>query len=141
MSTKFHTLICKIIKFKIDEKSFFPMPMEDNRVLEAKKIIFSSRHGWCIISFLSLSELNIYLQNLISTRGAEYWEKKYFPQWGMLKFTNKGRFLTIEKTSPKLLYWKFKRWAYALLPLLHRLLVSWKTQKSQFLVVFQSSPS
>ena len=30
--------------------------------------------------------------------------KIYFPQWGMLKFTNKHHFLTIEKTFMKLLY-------------------------------------
>jgi hypothetical protein len=30
--------ICKIIKFKVDEKGFFLVTMEDIRVLEAKKI-------------------------------------------------------------------------------------------------------
>jgi hypothetical protein len=48
------------------------MPMEDNNVLEAKKIAFSSKHGWCIILFLSLGELGICLQNLISTRSVEH---------------------------------------------------------------------
>jgi hypothetical protein len=36
----------------------------------------------------------------------EVWniEKNHFPQGGMLKFTYKGRFLTIKKTYKKLLY-------------------------------------
>jgi hypothetical protein len=80
------------------------MPIGDTKVLEAHKTTFSSRHGWCIILFLSLSELDICPQNLIPTSGVEHREKIYFSQWGMLKFTNKGHFLTIEKTSPKLLY-------------------------------------
>jgi hypothetical protein len=46
--------------------------MGDNRVLEAKKTTFSSRHGWRIILFLVLSELGIYLQNLIPTRSVEH---------------------------------------------------------------------
>jgi hypothetical protein len=73
MYTKFHTLIpYHFGDHKVDEKDFSPMPMEDNNVLEAKKIAFSSKHGWCIILFLSLGELGICLQNLISTRSVEH---------------------------------------------------------------------
>jgi hypothetical protein len=42
--------------------------------------------------FLFLSELGTCPQNLITTRGVEHWEKNHFLQWGMLKFTYKGRF-------------------------------------------------
>jgi hypothetical protein len=87
--------------------------------LKAQKTTFSSRHGLCNILFLSLGELGICLQNLIPIGGVEHWEKIYFPQGGMLKFTYKGRFLTIEKAYKKLLYWKSKRWERALVHLLH----------------------
>jgi hypothetical protein len=90
------------------------MPMADSRVLKAQKTTFSSRHGLCDILFLSLGELGICVKNLIPIGGVEHWEKNYFPQGGMLKFTYKGRFLTIKKVYKKLLYWKPKRWKYAL---------------------------
>jgi hypothetical protein len=41
------------------KKAFFLVPMGNNKVLEAQKTTFSSRHGWCIILFLSLGELGI----------------------------------------------------------------------------------
>jgi hypothetical protein len=40
--------------------------------LEAKKAILLSKHGWCIILVLSLGELSICLQNLMTTRGVEH---------------------------------------------------------------------
>jgi hypothetical protein len=46
----------------------------------------------------------------------EYREKKYFLKGGMLKFTFKGKFLTIKKAFQTLLYWKSKQWAHALVP-------------------------
>jgi hypothetical protein len=48
------------------------VPMDDNRVLEAKKITFSSRHGWCIILLLFLAALGICIQNLTPTRSVEH---------------------------------------------------------------------
>jgi hypothetical protein len=33
-------IICEIIKFKVDEKVFFLVPVGDNRVLEAQKQLF-----------------------------------------------------------------------------------------------------
>jgi hypothetical protein len=80
---------------------FSPVPIGDNRVLEAKRTSFSSRHGWCIILFLFLSKLGIYLQNLIPGKSVEHWENQYFPQWGMLKFTKKGRFGQYQSNSSK----------------------------------------
>jgi hypothetical protein len=49
----------------------------------------------------------------------EHWEKNHFPQGGMLKFTYKGRSLTIKKKYKKFLDWRSKRWKHALVPLLH----------------------
>jgi hypothetical protein len=73
------------------------------------------------------------------TRGVEPWENHQFPQGGMLKFTYKGHFLTIEIVYEKFLVWKSKQWKHVLVPLLHvQFLFIFKTLKSQFLVVFQS---
>jgi hypothetical protein len=69
------------------------MPKGDNRVLKAQKTTFSSGHRLCHILFLSVGELGICLQNLISIGGVEHRQKNYFPQGGMLNFTYKGRFL------------------------------------------------
>jgi hypothetical protein len=96
--------VCKIITFKVDKKVSFLVPKGDNKVLKAKKTTFSSRHGLYNILFLFLSELDTCLQNLISTIGVEHCEKNYFPQGGVLKFTNKGCFLIIKKACKKLLY-------------------------------------
>jgi hypothetical protein len=95
-------IVCEIITFKVDKKVFFPLPKGDNKVLKAKITTFSSRHGLCNILFLFLGELGICLQNLI--RGVEHSEKNKIPQGGMLKFTYKGHFLTIEKEYKKNLY-------------------------------------
>jgi hypothetical protein len=65
--------------------------------------------------------------------------KKSFPQGSMLKFTYKGRFLTIEKAYKNFLDWKSEWWKHALVPPLHvQIFIFEKTLKSQFLVVFQS---
>jgi hypothetical protein len=111
--------ICKIITFKVDKKVFSLAPKGDSRVLKAKKSIFWSRYGMCLSIFLFLSELGTCPQNLISTRGVEHWEKNHFPQGGMLKFTYKGRFLTIKIAYEKILDWKSERRKHALVPPLH----------------------
>jgi hypothetical protein len=111
-------IVCEIITFKVDKKVFFLVPKGDNKVLKAQKTTFSSSHGLCNILFLSLGELGICLQNLISIGSVEHWEKIYFPQGGMLKFTYKGCFLTIKKAYEKSLYWKSKWWEHALVHLL-----------------------
>jgi hypothetical protein len=108
--------ICKIITFKVDKKVFSPVPEGDNRVSKAKKTIFKSRYGMCLSIFLFLGSC---LQNLILTRSVEHWEKNHFLQGGMLKFTYKGRFLTIKIAYEKFLDWKSKGWKHALVPLLH----------------------
>jgi hypothetical protein len=64
--------VCGIIIFNVDKRFFFPVPKGDNIVLKAQKITFSSRHGLCDILFLSLGELGICLQNLMSTRSVEH---------------------------------------------------------------------
>jgi hypothetical protein len=48
------------------------VPKRDSRVLKAQKATFPSRHGLCNISFLSVGELDICLQNLTSIRGVEH---------------------------------------------------------------------
>jgi hypothetical protein len=72
------------------------MPKRYNSVLGAKKTIFGRRYGLPDFTFLFLVELGTCVQNLIFTKVVEGWQKKYFPQKGMLKFTYKGRFLTIK---------------------------------------------
>jgi hypothetical protein len=58
-------------------------------------------------------------QNLMPTQGVEPWENHQFLQGGMLKFTCKGRFLTIKIAYEKFLDWSSKRWKHALVPPLH----------------------
>jgi hypothetical protein len=111
--------VCKIIMFKVDKEVFSLAPEGDSRVLKAKKTIFKSRYGMCLSIFLFLSELGTCPQNLVPTRGVKHWEKNHFPQGGMLKFTYKGRFLTIKIAYEKFLDWKSKQWKHALVPLLH----------------------
>jgi hypothetical protein len=50
----------------------------------------------CLFAFLSLGELGTCPQNLMPTQDVEPWENHQFSQWGMLKFTYKGNFLTIK---------------------------------------------
>jgi hypothetical protein len=75
--------------------------------LEGKKIIFLSKYGLWDFTFLFLGALGTCL---ISTRGEEYHIYIYiyiyipFVQRGVVKFTYKGRFLTIKKAYIKLLY-------------------------------------
>jgi hypothetical protein len=135
--------ICKIITFKVDKEDFFPNAKGGQHSFEYQRTTFSSRHGLWNILFLSLSDLGICLQNLIPRRGVEHWEKNYCPQGVMLKFTFKGHFWTIKKAYSKLLYWKFKWWAHALVHPQHtRFFIFLKNKiKSQFVVVFQSSLS
>jgi hypothetical protein len=92
------------------------MPGGYSRVSEAKKAIFWSGYGPCLSIFLFLSELATCPQNLIPMGGVEHWEKNHFPQGGMLKFTYKGRFLTIKKPYKEVLYSKSKRWGHGNLP-------------------------
>jgi hypothetical protein len=79
------------------------MPERYSSVSEAKKTIFERGYGLCLSTFLFLSELGTCPQNLIPTGGVEHWEKIQFPQGGMLKFTYKGRFLTIKIAYKKIL--------------------------------------
>jgi hypothetical protein len=57
-----------MIKFKVEEKDFFLVPMGDNKVLETKKTSFFSSYGLCNFLFFFLSELVTLLQNLIPTK-------------------------------------------------------------------------
>jgi hypothetical protein len=50
-----------------------------------------------LFGFLFLCELGTCPQNLMPTRGVEPCKNHQFPQGGMLKFTYKGRFLTLKK--------------------------------------------
>jgi hypothetical protein len=73
----------------------------------------------CLFGFLFLDELGTYPQNLMPTHGVEPWENHQFPEGGMLKFTYKGRFLTIKIAYENFLDWKSKWLKHALVPLLH----------------------
>jgi hypothetical protein len=65
--------------------------------LGAKKTIFvGRRYGLPDFTFLFLIELGTYVQNLIFTKVVEGCQKNHFSQRGMLKFTYRGRFLTIK---------------------------------------------
>jgi hypothetical protein len=79
------------------------MPKRYNSVLGAKKTIFGHRYGLPDFTFWFLVELGTCVQNLIFTKVVEGCQKNYFPQRGMLKFTYKGRFLTIKIAYEKFL--------------------------------------
>jgi hypothetical protein len=96
---KYHTLIpyvCEIITFKVEEKVFLPLQKGDNSLLGSKKTTFLSKFRMSFFRFLLLGELGTCPQNLMPTQGVEPLENHQFPQGGMLKFTYKGRFLTIK---------------------------------------------
>jgi hypothetical protein len=94
----------------------------------------------CLFRFMFLGELGTCPENVIPTSGVEPWEYHQFPQGGMLKFTYKGRLLTIKIAYETLLDWKSKRWKHALVPALYiEIFVSDKSLRSRFLVEFQSS--
>jgi hypothetical protein len=83
----------------------------------------------CLSIFLFLSQLGTCPQNLIPTRGVEHWGKNHFLQGGMLKFTYKGRFLTIKIAYEKFLDWKSELWKHALVPPLHGIFLFKKNTK------------
>jgi hypothetical protein len=99
-----------------------------------RKLFFGVKYGLRDFILLFLVELVTCLQNLIPSRGMEHWEKNYFPQEGMLKFTYKDSFLTIKKSYKKLVYWKSK-WGHTLVPPLHVEFFFARNKKSQILVV------
>ena len=105
--------ICKIVKFKVDKKKKNSLQLGDIKVLEAKKVIFSSRHGLHNFIFLFQGKLGTCLQNHIYKKCGSF-EKYIFPQWGMLKFKSKCHFLTIKETSQNLFYWISKQWTHVL---------------------------
>jgi hypothetical protein len=57
----------------------------------------------CLFGFLFVGELGTCPQNLMPTQGVKPRENHQFPQGGMLKFTYKGRFLTIKIAYEKFL--------------------------------------
>jgi hypothetical protein len=127
MSTKSYTLIPHRLQdhnIQSWQKSFFPLHPKGTAM--------------CISIFLFLSELGTCPQNLIPTRGVEHWEKNHFSQGGTLKFTYKGRFLTIKIAYEKFLDWKSERWKHALVAPSTRRIFFWKKLKSRFLAKFQS---
>jgi hypothetical protein len=94
--------------------------------LKAKNTTFSSKHGFFDILFMFLGELSICSQNLVPTRGVEHWKKNYFPQGGILKFTYKGRYMTIKKAYKNMKYQKSNCKAHALVHFLHRGIFLWE---------------
>jgi hypothetical protein len=79
------------------------VPERYSSVSGAKKTIFGLRYGLPDFTFLFLVELGTCVQNLIFTKVVEGCQKNYFLQRGMLKFTYKGRFLTIKIAYEKIL--------------------------------------
>jgi hypothetical protein len=79
------------------------VPERYSSVLGAKITIFGLRYGLWGFTFLFLVELGTCVQNLIFTKVVEGCQKNHFPQGGMLKFTYKGRFLTIKIAYEKFL--------------------------------------
>jgi hypothetical protein len=131
LTHSFHT-VYKIIRMKVEKNSFFPILKGYSRVLEAKKTIFKSMYWLRNFKFLFLGELSTCQQNLIPTRRMEPWKKHHFTQRSMLKFTYKGRFLTLRKAYGKFLDWKSKQCAHALVPLLHMEVFCEKNQNLYF---------
>jgi hypothetical protein len=72
------------------------VPERYSSVSGAKRAIFGLRYGLLDFTFLFLVELGTCVKNLIFTKVVEGCQKNYFPPRGMLKFTYKGRFLTIK---------------------------------------------
>jgi hypothetical protein len=95
------------------------LPKGDISLLGSKKTTFQSRYGMCLFGFLFLGELITCPQNLMPVGGVEPWENHQFPQGGMLKFTYKGRFLTIKKAYEEFLDYKSKQWTHTLVCPLH----------------------
>jgi hypothetical protein len=89
--------------FKVKEKVFSTVPKRDSSVLDAKKTIFGRRYGLHDFIFLFLLELGTCVQNPMFTKVVEGWQNKYFPPRGRLKFTYKGRLLTIKIAYEKFL--------------------------------------
>jgi hypothetical protein len=87
----------------LKKKIFSTAPKRDSSVLEAKKTIFWHWYGLPDLKFLFVVELGTCVQNLIFTKGVEGYQKYYFPQRGMLKFTYKGRFWTLKIAYEKFL--------------------------------------
>ena len=102
------------------KKFFLPLQKGDSSLLGSKKTTFLSKFRLCLFRFLFLCKLGTCPQNVMPTRGVEPWENHQFPQGGMLKFTYKGRFLTIKIAYEKFLDWKSKWWKHALVPLLYK---------------------
>jgi hypothetical protein len=131
-------IVCKIITFKVDNKSFFSL---DPKVLKAKKTISWNRYGMCLSTFLFLSKLGTCLQNLIPTRGVEHWEKNHFPTRGYAKIHIQRPFFDNKKDIKKFIVLKIQMVnIYSSASSTHRFFFL-ETLKSQFLVAFQSFSS
>jgi hypothetical protein len=106
MPTKSYTLIpyrLRDNKVQSQKTVFFHCALEVQQCFGGQKTIFGLRYGLLDFTFLFLVELGTCVQNLIFTKVVEGCQKNYFPQRGMLKFTYKGRFLTIKIAYEKFL--------------------------------------
>jgi hypothetical protein len=79
------------------------VPERYSSVSGATKTISGLRYGLPDFTFLFLVELGTCVENLIFNKVVEGCQKNYFSQRGMLKFTYKGRFLTIKIAYEKFL--------------------------------------
>jgi hypothetical protein len=89
-------MVCEIITSKVSFFIFPDVPERDSNILEATKTIFGWRDGLPDFIFLFLVELGTCVQNLMFTKVVKGWQKNYFPPRGMLKFTYRGRYMTIK---------------------------------------------
>jgi hypothetical protein len=96
-------MVCQIITFNVKEKVFFHYIQEGQQCFGGQKTIFRCRYGLPDVIFLFLVELGTCVQNIMFTKVVKGWQKNYFPPRGMLKFTYKGRFLTIKIAYEKFL--------------------------------------
>jgi hypothetical protein len=126
--------IWEIVTFKVEEKVSFHVPKQDCSILEAKKTTFSNRFRMSLFRALFLSDLGTCSQNFMPTKDVVPWEKHQFTRWNS---HTKAGFDNNKCLDEKLLYWKSKWPAHALVPLLHmELFFFWETLRSQFLVAF-----
>ena len=136
MFTKFHT-ICKIIKFKVYEIFFSPIPMGDNRVLEAKKkllkVDIDSAHFILIPRWIRYISTKSHTHKRFGIS-----RKKIFST--MRYYENHQQRLFFDNTEDisKIVGIKIQTVSICIgVSSTHSLLVFGKTSKSQFLVVFQ----
>jgi hypothetical protein len=89
--------------FKVKQKVFFHCTREGQQCFGGEKTIFGRRYGLPDFIFLFLFDLGTCVQKSHIHQSCEGLPKIYFLQRGIMKFTYKGRFLTIKIAYEKFL--------------------------------------